>query len=339
VTTQLIVAGSNEVEPPSVEERGHLRSRWLTFFGRRLVRLIISLWILVTATFAMVHLIPGDPVVAALGDQATGTLIRQRRHELGLDLPILLQYWNYVSGLFHGNFGESFITQGAVSDLLATRFPNTLRLALPAFAIVILVAVPLGMFAAVRTRNGRGRVTRGIFVTLTGFFNSIPDFVIATFLTVVFVIALRLLPAAGNATPASYVLPTAALVLGPIASLSRIVRVEALRVLDTEYVRAARSRRLPAATLYLRHVLPNMLTASLTFGGLILTGLVAGTVLVENVFGWPGVGTLISQAVVQKDYPEVQGVLLVLGAAVLILNMVIDVVLGLLDPRSRIAGV
>lgn len=311
---------------------------WAVFVVRRLLRLIVSLLILVTATFVMVRLIPGDPVLAALGDQATPALIAQRRHELGLDTPLPVQYFRYLGGVLTGNFGNSIVTDAPVSTMLATRFPNTLRLAIPAFVLVVLIALPVGLLTAVRTRGGRGRFTRTIFVNVTGLLNSVPDYVLATLLSVAFIVAIKAFPAAGDQTAASYVLPLAALVVGPAASLSRIVRVEALKVLDTEYVRAAKARRLPVALRYWRHVLPNMMTASLTFGGMILAGLIAGTVLVENVFGWPGVGTVISQAVIQKDYPLIQGILLVLGATVLVLNMVVDFLLGVLDPRSRIGG-
>ena len=297
---------------------------------------MLSLLVLVTATFVMVHLIPGDPVAGALGDAATPQLIAQRRTELGLDRPIVEQFFTYLGHLLTGDFGRSIVTDSPVSDLITQRFPNTLKLALPAFLLVILIALPIGLLTAVRTRGGRGRATRGVFVGVTGLLNSIPDYVLATLLSVLFVVGIKAFPAAGDNGLSSYVLPVTALVIGPAASLSRIVRVEALKVLDAEYVRAAKSRRLPARLRYWRHVLPNMMTASLTFGTLILSGLVAGTVLVENVFGWPGVGTVISQAVIQKDYPTVQGVLLVLGAAVLLLNMVVDVVLGILDPRSRV---
>lgn len=315
-------------------ERG-AAARWAVFIGRRLVRLVASLLVLVTATFVMVHLIPGDPVQTALGDQATPELVALRRHELGLDLPLIEQFLRYLGGVVTGDFGRSIVTDAPVSDLLATRFPNTLELAVPAFVLVILVAMPVGLLTAVRTRGGRGRVTRSVFVNVTGVLNSIPDYVLATLLTLVFVVAIQAFPAAGNDEPSAYVLPIIALVVGPAASLARIVRVEALKVLDAEYVRAAKARRIPTALRYWRHVLPNMLTASLTYGAMILAGLIAGTVLVENVFGWPGVGTVISQSVIQKDYPLIQGILLVLGAAVLILNMIVDVVLGVLDPRSR----
>ena len=319
--------------------RGWAGGRWTVFIGRRVLRLAVSLLVLVTATFVMVHLIPGDPVQAALGEQATPQLVALRRHELGLDRPLLHQYLHYLGGVLTGHLGNSIVTDSSVSELLGERFPNTLRLALPAFLLVILIALPIGLLTAVRTRGGRGRVTRSAFVNVTGLLNSIPDYVLATVLSVLFVVTVKVFPAAGMVGPSSYVLPIAALVIGPAASLSRIVRVEALKVLDTEYVRAAKARRLPTALRYWRHVLPNMMTASLTFGTLILSGLIAGTVLVENVFGWPGVGTVISQAVVQKDFPLVQGVLLVLGATVLILNTIVDVLLGVLDPRSRVGEI
>jgi peptide/nickel transport system permease protein len=312
------------------------RAGWAVFFGRRLIRLVVSLLVLVSATFLMIHLIPGDPVQGALGEQATAEVVALRRHELGLDRPLAEQYAAYIGGVFTGDFGRSIVTGAPVSDLLRTRFPNTLRLAVPAFVLVVLLAMPLGLITAVRTRGGRGRVTRSVFVTVTGVLNSVPDYVLGTLLSLAFVVGIKAFPAAGNATPSAYVLPIAALVVAPAASLARIVRVQALTVLDTEYVRAARARRLPPLLRYWRHVLPNMMTAALTYGAMILSGLIAGTVLVENVFGWPGVGTVISQAVIQKDYPLIQGVLLVLGAAVLALNTVVDVVLGVLDPRSRV---
>jgi len=331
-------APSAQVPPGGGRARRPGGGQWVQFIGSRLVRLVLSLLVLVTATFVMVHLIPGDAVAGALGAEATPQLIEQRRQELGLDQPLLQQYLTYLGHLVTGDFGKSIVTASPVSDLITQRFPNTLKLALPAFVLVILLALPVGLATAVRTRGGRGRTTRGVFVGVTGLLNSIPDYVLATLLSVVFVVGVQLFPAAGDQGLSSYVLPVTALVVGPAASLSRIVRVEALKVLDAEYVRAAKSRRLPVRLRYWRHVLPNMLTASLTFGTLILSGLVAGTVLVENVFGWPGVGTVISQAVIQKDYPTVQGVLLVLGAAVLLLNMIVDVLLGILDPRSRVGG-
>ncbi|WP_432843173.1 ABC transporter permease [Dactylosporangium sp. CA-092794] len=329
-------AAPAEGSGPPAAARRLAGGRWIVFIGRRLVRLLVSLLVLVSATFAMIHLIPGDPVAAALGSSATPAMIADRTHELGLDRPLWDQYVTYLRDVVTLDFGRSISTESPVSDLILQRFPNTLRLAIPAFVLVILLALPIGLLTAVRTRGGRGRVTRGVFVGLTGLLNSIPDYVLGTLLTLIFVIGLKAFPAAGDQGAASYVLPIAALVVAPVASLSRIVRVEALKVLDAEYIRAAKARRLPTLLRYWRHVLPNMVTATLTYGSLILSGLIAGTVLVENVFGWPGVGTVITQAVVQKDYPTIQGVLLVLGAAVLLMNLIVDLALAAVDPRSRV---
>ncbi len=306
------------------------------FIGRRLVRLLVSVYVLVTATFLMVRLVPGDPVIASLGDQATPELVERLRRELGLDQPLLVQYLTYFKNVFSGDLGTSIISHDPVSTLLWSRIPNTIGLALPAFFVVILLGIPLGYLMALKTRGGRNERLRSAFIGGTGVLNSVPEFVMAVGLSAAFALTLNLFPVAGKAGPLSYVLPVAALVIGPAATLSRIVRVEALKVLDADYVLAARSRRLSRAVVYGRHVLPNMLTASLTYGGLLLSHLIAGTVLVENVFGWPGLGTSIAEAVVQKDYPVIQGILLVLGAAVLVVTMAVDVLLGLLDPRSRV---
>jgi peptide/nickel transport system permease protein len=310
---------------------------WSNFLGRKLVRLVISVFLLVSATFVMVHLIPGDPVIASLGDQATPQLVATERHNLGLDKPLVIQYVSYFENLASGNFGKSIITSEKVSSLLRTRIPNTLGIALPAFLIMVGIAVPLGFLLALRTRGGRNEKLRSTFVGITGVLNSIPEFVVAVALSATMAVWLRILPVAGKNGLSSYILPVAALVIGPTATLSRIGRVEALRVLDANYILSARARRLPWRLLYIRHVLPNMATASLTYGGVLLGGLVAGTVLVENVFGWPGLGTAVAAAVVQKDYPVIQGVLLVLGGTVLVINMSVDILLGVLDPRSRIA--
>jgi peptide/nickel transport system permease protein len=309
---------------------------WFNFVARRVVRLIISVFILVSATFVMVHLIPGDPVRAALGDQAVPELVTLQNHELGLDKPLGIQYLDYFKNVAHGDLGKSIVSHDEVSSLLRTRLPNTLGIALPAFVIMIAISLPLGFVLALRTRGGRGERARSIFVGTTGVLNSIPEFVLATILSAIVAVWLELLPVAGKGGLSSYVLPVTALVIGPTATLSRIVRVEALKVLDADYIRSARARRLPNRLLYVRHVLPNMATASLTYGGLLLGNLVAGTILVENVFGWPGLGTVVAQAVVQKDYPVIQGVLLVMGGIVLIINMSVDLILGVLDPRSRI---
>ncbi|MFI6393999.1 ABC transporter permease [Nonomuraea sp. NPDC050547] len=303
---------------------------------RHLVRFIVSLGVLLVASFAMIHLIPGDPVRASLGPAAPIELVQARTAALGLDRPLLEQFTTYVANLFSGNMGVSFLTGEPVGQVILTRLPNTLGLALLATVVAMLAAVPIGMWAAIRTENGRNRGTEATFTSVTGTAVAVPEFLYAIGLVTVFAIGLGLFPPAGKAGPASYVLPILALAIGPIAMISRISRVETLRELGTDYVRLARAKRLPAARLYLRHVLPNTLTATLTIGGLLLTALIAGSVLVEYVFAWPGLGLKIVESITQKDYPVAQGVILVYGAIVLVVNFAVDLILGKLDPTSSI---
>nr|WP_042178452.1 ABC transporter permease [Kibdelosporangium sp. MJ126-NF4]CEL13187.1 Dipeptide transport system permease protein DppB (TC 3.A.1.5.2) [Kibdelosporangium sp. MJ126-NF4]CTQ98877.1 Dipeptide transport system permease protein DppB (TC 3.A.1.5.2) [Kibdelosporangium sp. MJ126-NF4] len=311
-------------------------SPWLSFAGRRLGRFAVSLWVLVTVAFLMIQLIPGDPVRAALGLTAPLELVNARRATLGLDDPIWLQYVHYLGGLVTGDFGTSMTSGLPVSEVIGDRLPATLQLALPAFAVVIAVAIPLGVLFAVLTRGGRRRGAELAFTSTSVLLAAIPEFLVAVALVAFFAVRLGWFPVAGNQGPSSFVLPVIALALGPASVLSRIVRVETLSVLGNDFIRTARAKRLPARLVYFRHALPNALTATLTMGGLMLTGMVAGTVLVENVFAWPGLGSSIAQSILQKDYPLVQGIVLVYGIGVLLVNLAVDVLLAVLDPRSTI---
>jgi peptide/nickel transport system permease protein len=292
--------------------------------------------LLLTATFFMIHLVPGDPVRAALGPTAPPSLVAERKAALGLNDPLVTQYVDYVRNVLHGDFGTSLTTGESVTDVIRQRGPLTLKLAGIAFLIAVLVAVPLGLLLAALTRDSRRRGVELGFTATTGAIAAIPSFLIAVALVYLFAVTWHVFPVAGHAGVSSYVLPIAALVLAPIASLSRVVRVEGLRVLDQDYIRTARGKRLPARLVYTRHALPNTLTPTLTLAGLLLGGLIAGTVLVENIFSWPGLGTTLVGAVVQKDYPTVQAVAVVFGTVVLLANFAVDIALGAIDPRSTI---
>ncbi|MEU5850250.1 ABC transporter permease [Saccharopolyspora shandongensis] len=309
---------------------------WLTFGARRLGRFVVSLWVLVTMAFLMIQLIPGDPVRAALGLTAPIELVNARRAALGLDHPLWQQYFDYLGGLFRGDLGTSMLSGQPVGETIADRLPATLQLALPAFVVVIAIAIPLGLTFAVLTRGGRRRGAELAFTSTSVLFAAIPEFLVAVALVAFFAVQLGWFPVAGHDGAGSLFLPIVALALGPTSTLSRIVRVETLSVLGNDFVRTARAKRLPARLVYLRHALPNALTATLTLGGLMLTSMVAGTVLVENVFAWPGLGSTISQSILQKDYPLVQGIVLVYGIGVLLVNLVVDLLLAVLDPRSTI---
>jgi peptide/nickel transport system permease protein len=188
----------------------------------------------------------------------------------------------------------------------------------------------------VLTRRGHGRRTELAFTTTSVVLGIIPDFLVGVGLVYVFGVSLGWLPVAGNDTPSAYVLPVLSLAIGPAAILARIIRIEMVTVLGADFVRTARAKRLPRTTIYLGHALPNALTASLTLGGLILSSMVAGTVLVENVFAWPGLGSTIVSSILNKDYQVVQAIVIVYGVGVLLVNTLVDVVLALLDPRSMI---
>lgn len=311
-------------------------SRWPRFAVRRLTRLAVSLFLLVSAAFGMIHAIPGDPVRAALGLTAPQSLVNAERHALGLDRPLWQQYLSFLHGAITGHLGTSITTRLPVTAIIGQRLPATAELAGLAFLVVLAVAVPAGMAAAALTREGRHPRAELGFGAATGVLGVIPDFLLGVGLVFVFAVSIKALPVAGKGSVATYVLPVAALAIGPAAVLARIVRAETLRVLGEDYLRTARMKRLPERLIYLRHTLPNVLTAALTLSGLLLANLLAGTVLVENIFAWPGLGTLLTQSVPAKDYPIVQGLALVFGGGVLLINLIVDVVIAVVDPRSTI---
>jgi peptide/nickel transport system permease protein len=309
---------------------------WMTFAARRAGRLLVSLWVLITASFLMIHLIPGDPVRGALGPTAPPALVDSTREALGLNDPLLVQYVDYLRGLLSGDMGISMISKLPVSDVIAQRLPATMALAVLAFLVAVSVAVPLGVTMGVLTRGGRRRRTELGFTTTSVVLGTVPDIIFGVVLVAIFAVKLGWLPVAGRGGPDSYVLPVLALAIGPAFILARIVRVEMVSVLDADFVRTARAKRLPSAVIYLGHALPNALTASLTLAGLLLSSLVAATVLVENVFAWNGLGGTIVQSIINKDYMVAQATVLVYGTFVLLVNLVVDVILALLDPRSLI---
>jgi peptide/nickel transport system permease protein len=304
--------------------------------SRRMTRLLVALWLLVTLSFLMVHLIPGDPVRASLGLTAPLELVEARRSALGLDRPLHEQYGAYLKGLATGELGTSFTSQLPVAQIIAQRLPATISLAGLALAIVLPLGVGIGLAMAVVTSRGRRPRADSSFDAASGIVTAMPEFVTAVALTALLAVALPWLPVAGLTGPKSYILPLAALALGPSAALARIVRAEGVKVLQQEYMRTARAKRLRWPAIYLRHALPNLLTATLTVGGLILGSLIAGTVLVEQVFAWPGLGSAVVLSITQKDLPLTQGLVLTLGAIVLIVNAVVDLLIVSVDPRSTL---
>jgi peptide/nickel transport system permease protein len=311
-------------------------SPWLRFTVRRLGQLLVSALVLVTASFLIIHLVPGDPVRAALGLNASQQVVDARRAQLGLNNPLWLQYVDYLRNVLTGRFGTSITSGLPVSQVIGQRLPATLELAGYSFVVAIAVAIPVGLVLGVATRGGRRRGTELAFTSVSILLAAIPGFLLSVGLVYVFGVTLHWLPVAGQSGFSSYILPVASMAVGPAVVLARILRIEVLSALRADYVRTARAKRLTAGRIYLVHVLPNALTATLTICGLLLAAMIAGTVLVENVFAWPGLGSTIVASIIAKDYPVVQGIVLVYGTGVLLINLIVDVALALLDPRSTI---
>jgi peptide/nickel transport system permease protein len=309
---------------------------WLSFLARRIGRLVVSLAVVLSLSFLLIQFIPGDPVRLALGPTAPASMVAQQRAALGLTKPLGIQYLDYWHNVLTGHLGSSIVSGQSVGQIIATSLPNTAELVGVALVLTMLFAVSIGVLAGALTHQGRRPRLLLFFTSATSILNTIPEFLLGVGLVFVFAVTLKLLPVAGASGWQSLVLPALAIAIGPTAGLARIVRVQTDVVLAQDYMRVARAKRLPTRIIYLRHALPNLLTAALTIGGLLLGTLVASSVVVENVFARPGLGTAIVQAITQHDYPVIQGILLVLGAAVLVLNLLVDLLLSALDPRSTI---
>lgn len=308
---------------------------WFLFVVRRLFGLTLVLIGLVTATFLMVRLVPGDPAKILGGITSTPAQVAAIRDHLGLDKPLLSQYIHYWTGLVHGDLGESYFTQGtSVGQIISQRLGSSLVLATTSLAVVLLVSVPLGLLVGIFTRDGRHTRFELGFTSITSILGAVPEFLAATLLVLLFAVKIPIFPVAGQSGWQSLVLPALALSIRPVCILARLVRVETLNALQEDYMRTAASKRLPRRLLVFRHLLPNVVTAALSIGGLLFSGLIGGAVVVEIVFARNGLGSALVSAVLQHDYAVIQGLILVLGAAVVVVNGIVDMILGLIDPRS-----
>ena len=313
-------------------------SLWIRYLVRRIGSLIVSLFALMLLTFFIVQLIPGDPATAIAGDNATLQQVEQVRKELGLDRPVWDQFVDYVANALRGNFGTSFKYKIPAMQIVTTALPYTLVIAACAIALVLVFGVGIGIAVGVLTRGDRHRCLDTVFSATTGIIQSIPSYLQATLLVLFFAVWLAVLPPAYTLAYGfveSAVLPIVALSLGGIASIARIVRRECAVTQEADYMRTARGWRLPAIKLYIKHLLPNLLTTALTLSGIILTSMLGSALIVETVFSWPGLGTTVIQAIaVNKDYPVIQASVFVIGGISQIFTLAIDIVLGIVDPRT-----
>ena len=305
----------------------------IEYFARRLLALIPVALGVATLTFAIVHLVPGDPVVAMLGESAVPTDVVAMRHQMGLDRPLLSQYFSYLGGLAVGDLGESTSYRRPVAQLIVERLPATIELAAAGMLVAILIAFPLGIIAG-SNPGGAGDLAAMSFA-IVGI--SVPHIYLGPLLMILFSLDLRLLPLTGRGGFAHLVLPAVTLGTALAAILARMLRQSLIRVRESDYMRTARSKGLSERAALIRHGLRNALTSVVTIIGLQIGALLSGTLITEMIFSWPGLGRLLIGAIGARDYPLVEGCVLTFALTYVVVNMAIDLVYAVIDPRVRIS--
>jgi peptide/nickel transport system permease protein len=314
----------------------------LGYIARRLVQLIPVLLLVSIIVFGLMRLVPGDPAQMALGSDANAdpAALAALRNQMGLDQPIPIQYVVWVRNIASGDLGHSYLSKLPVAQLLSDAVPATAELGVAAMLLAIVVALPLGIAAALAPGSRIDLVATGYTATALG----IPNFWLAILLILLFALGLGWLPPGGRVDPLdnpglglkTLVLPAIALAVHISAVFTRFVRAALLEVLDEDFVRTARGKGLPERGVVMGHALRNAMVPVLTVVGVEFGRLLGGTVIVESIFAWPGVGRMIVQAVSQRDYPIVQASILLLVGVFLVINLVVDVSYGVLDPRVRV---
>ncbi len=306
----------------------------LSFLTRRVLAAIPVLIVVSLATFALLYLVPGDPVTAIVGERASPETIANVRHELGLDLPLAQRYLNWLVKCLHGDLGRSWLTGRPVADSLLARLPVTARLALTAFAVSAVVGLAVGVYAATRHNTAADHVVR-VLLLLVG---AVPVFVLATAAIYLFGVRLRWVPVSGigDGGLRNFILP--GLVLGLYLSIyqARMARSVMLEVVRQDYVRTARAKGLPERLVIWRHAFRNALITVITLLGGSLSNLLVGSVLTETIFNLPGIGRFTIDAAYARDFPAVMGCFLFQSVVFVVANVVVDIGYGLADPRLRV---
>ncbi len=290
--------------------------------------------IAVTAFVAFTIRLSGDPAVTLFQGASAPSAeeLARIRHALGLDRPFLVQYLDFLKGLFTGDLGRSFRSDQPVSALIAQRMPATLLLASVALLLSLLFSIPLGIYAATRQGSWADRITR--LLSLLGL--SFPNFWLGLMLILIFGVHLRWLPPSGYEGPASLVLPGLTLGLILTSTTTRLMRGSLLEVLSSQYILVARSKGLSERVVIYKHALRNAAIPIITFVGLQFGGLIGGIVIIEQVFAWPGLGSLALSAIAYRDYPVLQGAVAVLAVIVVLVNLIVDLSYAFIDPRISV---
>lgn len=305
----------------------------MTYLARRLILAVPVLLGVSLVVFFALRLAPGDPALVLAGVDADPATVDSIRREYGLDRPLIEQYVVYMQRLVALDLGKSIVTRQPVVRELVARFPTTLMLAVSATAISAIAGIALGLFAAANQRRWVDyAVTLVAMVWL-----SIPNYVLGVVLILVFAVTLGLLPATGATTPFHYVLPVVTVAAQGIGIIARQTRGSVIDVIREDYMRTARAKGLPERAVLVRHALRNALIPVVTSIGVIFGNLIAGTVIIESVFGIPGLGKLMVDAISQRDYPMVQGTVLLVASTYVFVNLLVDLLYVVIDPRVRLA--
>ncbi len=311
----------------------------MAFILRRLVLSIPILLLVSIMVFSLIHLIPGDPVTVILGTEATPEVEAALRRELGLDRPLVVQYFAWLGNVLRGNLGRSLSDRTLVSEQIMQRLPVTIELAFGSFLVGLLIAVPAGLLSA--TRRGSAVDYSSTMFALGGM--SLPSFWLAMMFIILFSVKLQWLPASGyvpftenpRANLTAMLMPMVATGIRESAVLMRMLRSSMLEVLHSDYVRTAHGKGLTERVVVMRHALRNALVPVITSSGLIVAGLLGGLVITETIFSIPGFGRLIVEAIFERDFVTVQGAILVSALLVVLVNLVVDILLALIDPRIK----
>jgi ABC-type dipeptide/oligopeptide/nickel transport system permease component len=304
----------------------------LGYVIRRLAEMVTVLLGVSVLVFLMIHMIPGDPARIIAGLESSPETVEQIRRELGLDQPLHVQFWMFLKGVSRGDLGMSYRTNTPVSLEIAERFPYTFAIAVGGAVLATMMGIFSGILAAVF----HNRIWDGLIMAVSLMAISTPSYWLALMLMLVFSLSLGLLPSIGVRTPLHYVLPIITLGAQSGGMIARMTRSAMLDVLRQDYISAARSRGQTERVVILKHALRNASIPVVSIVGLRFGGLLAGTVLVESVFGIPGVGRLVVDAVIVRDYPMIQGSILVVASSFVFINALTDILYGVIDPRIRL---
>lgn len=299
------------------------------FLIKRLIRFFTVIFGVLLLTFLLIHLVPGDPVEVMLGESASSADREALRTELGLNQPLLQQFGSYLHKLAHADFGHSIHTKASIADLIKTRYPATLKLALLSLLIGLVVGIPLGIFSALKAGHWQDILVTIISVRLS----AMPAFWLGPVLMLVFAVWLGWLPVSGMESNMSIILPAVTLGFGLSAILTRMTRTSLLEVLNDDYIRTARAKGLTERVVILRHAMRAALLPIITIVGLQMGSLLAGAVITETIFSWDGIGRLLVESIEKRDYPVTQACVLVVALSYVVVNLLTDLLYKLADPR------